>query len=527
MLSRLMSEISNTGAKRMRWFAIAVIFLAAGMAWGQATEATTEATTEPGGKVGSHEKEKTEDKISITHHLLMLNGNKIDYQALAGTILMKDEAGKSKANFFFVAYLKEPAGKPEDRPITFVFNGGPGAAAVWLHLGAVGPKRIELGAEGIPGAPPHRLIDNDQSWLDLSDLVFIDPVGTGFSRAAEGQNPAAFYGVRQDLDSVGDFIRLFLTRYQRWGSPKFLAGESYGTTRAAGLSALLLDRYGIDLNGIILISAVLNFQTISLAEGNDLPYALYLPSYTSIALYHHKLQTADEHTLLDEVQDYALHDYLTALAQGGSLSKEARADVVAHLARYTGLKADYIDRSNLRIDPTRFRKELLSDERQVIGRYDGRITGLDPHPVSGGPDYDPSFSLYLPIYSATFNDYVRRELKFESDLDYEVLSGKVGPWDFGHDADMGYLDVSGELQSAMVQNPHLKVLVNSGYDDLATPFLATKYTFAHLDLLDRLQANVTQAFYLSGHMIYHNPDSLKELKQNVATFMTAAVKQGG
>jgi carboxypeptidase C (cathepsin A) len=505
----------------MKWFAIAVIFLSAGMAWGQATEATTEPGSEAGTKT-PHEKEKNEDKISITRHSITLNGKKIDYQALAGTILMKDEAGKPKANFFFVAYLKQPTTRPEDRPITFVFNGGPGAAAVWLHLGAVGPKRIELGAQGIPGAPPHRLIDNDQSWLDLSDLVFIDPVGTGFSRPAEGQKPTDFYGVRQDLESVGDFIRLFLTRYQRWESPKFLAGESYGTTRAAGLSQLLLDRFGIDLNGIILISTVLNFQTISPADGNDLPFALYLPSYTSIALYHHKLQTADEGKLLDEVQDYALHDYLAALAQGGSLSKDARADVVAHLARYTGLKSDFIDRSNLRIDPTRFRKELLSDERVIIGRYDGRVTGLDTNPVAGGPQYDPSFSLYLPIYSATFNDYVRRELKFESDLDYEVLSGKVNPWDFGNENAMGYLDVSGELQSAMAQNPHLKVLVNSGYDDLATPFLATKYTFSHLDLLDRLQANVTQAFYHSGHMIYHNPDSLKELKENVAKFMEGA-----
>ena len=504
----------------MKYFAIAVI-LCSVAAWGQTTEATSEPTSQPSAGA-PHEKEKTEDKISITHHSITLNGNTINYQALAGTILMKDDAGKPRANFFFVAYLKEPPENSEDRPITFVFNGGPGAAAVWLHLGAVGPKRIELGAEGIPGAPPHHLIDNDQSWLDVTDLVFIDPVGTGFSRPAEGQPSNQFYGVQQDLDSVGDFIRLFLTRYQRWESPKFLAGESYGTTRAAGLSELLLDRYGIDLNGIILISTVLNFQTIIPSAGNDLPYALYLPTYTSVALYHHKIQAADEQKLLDEVQDYALHDYLNVLGQGGALSKDARAEAVARLARYTGLKPEFIDKANLRISSSAFAKELLGDERLLIGRYDGRITGLDPDPAGHGPQYDPSFSLYLPVYSGTFNDYVRRELKFESDLDYEVLSERVGPWDFGGGGESGFFDMSGELRSAMVENPHLRVLVNSGFDDLATPFLATKYTFTHLDLLDRLQANITEDFYHSGHMIYHDPESLKELKGNVAKFISGS-----
>jgi carboxypeptidase C (cathepsin A) len=482
--------------------------------WASSTEPSSEPSTAPS--------DHPQDKLSVTHHSITLNGATINYEATAGTITMKDEEGKPRADFFFVAYVKQPADQPSTRPITFVFNGGPGAAAVWLHLGAAGPYRVQLGENGIPGPPPHALIQNDQTWLDLSDLVFIDPVGTGYSRAAEGQKPDEFYGVQQDLDSVGDFIRLYLTRYQRWSSPKFLAGESYGTTRAAGLSAHLLERYGIDLNGIILISTVLNFQTLSPADGNDLPYALYLPSYASIALYHQKIKAADPDKLRDEVSRYALGDYLTALAQGGGLSGPARADVVDRLARYTGLPADLIDKANLRIDPGFFRKHLLGDQRLIIGRFDARVTGEDPNPTDQNEEYDPSFSLYLPVYSSTFNDYVRRELKFETDLPYEGLSGRVGPWDFGKGG-MGYLDVTHSLREAMLNNPHLRVLVASGYDDLATPFLGANFTFDHLDPTGRLRGNVTQTYYPTGHMIYHDPPSLAKLKRDIAAFMSQAM----
>jgi carboxypeptidase C (cathepsin A) len=461
------------------------------------------------------------DKLSVTHHSITINGAAIDYEATAGTLTLKDEAGKPRADFFFVAYVKQPADQTATRPITFVFNGGPGAAAVWLHLGDAGPYRVKLQDDGIPGPPPHSLIVNDQTWLDLTDLVFIDPVGTGFSRPAEGKKGDEFYGVQQDLDSVGDFIRLYLTRYQRWDSPKFLAGESYGTTRAAGLSYHLMSRYGIDLNGIILISTVLNLQTLSPSDGNDLPYALYLPSFASIAMYHHKVSAPDPDKLRDEVAHYAMGDYLAALAQGSALSKSARQDVVDHLARYTGLPADLIDKSNLRIDPTVFRQQLLNDQRLILGRFDARITGENPDPADQDAEYDPSLSLYLPVYSSTFNDYVRRELKFESDLPYEVLNGRIGPWDFGKEG-MGYLDVTHWLREAMLGNPHLRVLVAAGYDDLATPFLAADYTFDHLDPTGRLRSNVTQTFYPSGHMIYHDPASLVKLKQDIATFMAAA-----
>src|SRR5579862_5297904 len=325
--------------------------------------------TGPAKMKGDKPDKPDDDKLSITHHSITLGGNSIDYTATAGTILMKDEQEKPRASFFFVAYTKDPATRPSERPVTFVFNGGPGAAAVWLHLGCIGPQKVKLQDDGMPDPPPHPLMDNPQCWLDLTDLVFIDPVGTGYSRPAEGRKNEDFYGVEADLRSVGDFIRLYTTRYERWQSPKFLAGESYGTTRAAGLSQFLLENDGIDLNGIVLISTVLNFETLSPSDGNDLPYALYLPSYASLALYHHKLTAPDSAKFLDEVSQYATGDYLLALGKGGSLTKESRADVVNHLVKYTGLTADMIDKSNLRIGPTYFRTHLLQDQRLVLGRY--------------------------------------------------------------------------------------------------------------------------------------------------------------
>jgi carboxypeptidase C (cathepsin A) len=465
----------------------------------------------------------TEDKLSVTDHTLTLGGSQINYKATAGTIAMKDEAGKPKANFFFVAYVKQPPGDPATRPITFVFNGGPGAAAVWLHLGAIGPKRVDLGETGIPGAPPYRLIDNDQSWLDLTDLVFIDPVGTGFSRPAEGNKPEDFFGVQNDIKSVAEFIRIYLTRYDRWSSPKFIAGESYGTTRAAGLAEYLESNEGIAVNGIILISSVLNFQTLNDNGGNDLPYALYLPTYTAIAVYHGKIHTNNEKKLLDEVGQWAENDYLAILAKGSALSDSERSDAIDKLAKYTSLPKDLIDRCNLRIDPGLFRKKLLEDQKLVIGRFDGRVTGEDTDPEGDDTGFDPSLSYYLPVYTSTFNDYVRRELKFDSDLKYGALS-PVGPWDFtaGQEGGMGYLDVSSNLRDAMVENPHLHVMVVAGYDDLATPFLAANYTFNHLDGTGRLTPRITQTYYDSGHMVYHNPDALKQLKKDVGGFMGSA-----
>jgi len=457
----------------------------------------------------------TDDKLSVTQGSVTIAGRKIAYDATAGTLKLKDDAGKT-ANFFFVAYTQRPAGEPATRPITFVFNGGPGAAAVWLHLGALGPQRVKLGEHGQAPAPPHGLIDNPQSWLDLTDLVFIDPVGTGYSRPVDGK-AADWWSVEEDVSSVGNFIRVFLTRYQRWGSPKFLAGESYGTTRAAALSDYLLERLGIDVNGIVLISTVLNFQVLSPGDGNDLPYALYLPSYAAIHEYYRVYEPGNGPVLrLDKVENFAMNDYLTALAEGGSLTPEHRAIIAKQLAEYTGLPLDFILKSNLRISPWAFRKQLLNDQRKVLGRFDARVTGPDTDPASPHETYDPSLSSYLPIYQSTFTDYVRRTLKFDCDLNYEVLNPGVH-WDFGGGG-QGYLDVTSDLRGAMQKNPHLKLLVASAHYDLATPFAGTDYQIHHLDIDGQLHDRIRQTYYDSGHMIYQDQPSLLKFKQDVGEF---------
>lgn len=467
------------------------------------------------------------ENAAITEHKVHIGGEPLSYTATAAHMLMRDEEGKTKARVFFVAYeaQRDRDADPAGRPITFVFNGGPGAAAVWLHLGTAGPRRIDLTPEGEVPPPPYRLVENTYSWLDATDLVFIDPVGTGFSRPAKGEKGEQFYGVREDIASIADFIRLYISHYERWLSPLFLAGESYGTTRAAGLSEYLLDRHGIALNGIMLISSVLDFATLSPGDGNDLPYALYLPSYTAIAWYHKRLDpellSARLEDTLAEVEEWATGDYLVALARGSALAPEARAKVVERLARYTGLPPELIERADLRIDPGLFQKRLLAREEQLIGRFDSRIVGYDPRPPASRPEYDPSLARYLPVYSATFNDYVRRVLHFESTLPYEVLSDRVHPWKYNEDG-QGYLFVADNLRSAMIKNPHLKVLFASGYFDLATPYFATTYTIDHMNLSRGLRSNIRETFYRGGHMMYHHQPSLAKLHDDVTAFIRAS-----
>ena len=495
----------------------------------------------------------TVEKAASTLHEVTIAGQVVKYRATAANMPMKDENGKLKGTIFFVTYEKDdtPASAPAGadsrpaaatttadtqpsspdrsrRPITFVFNGGPGAAAVWLHLGTAGPQRVDLGENGEPPPPPYRLIDNPFSWLDATDLVFIDPVGTGFSRPAEGEKAEQFFGVQEDIQWVADFIRLYVTAYGRWPSPKFLAGESYGTTRAAGLSEYLIDRHGIALNGVVLISSVLDFQTLAPSDNNDLPYPLYLPSYTAIAWYHKKLPAdlqADLKATLKEVEDWSVSTYAISLARGASLPKEQRETVVARLARYTGLPADLIERFNLRIQPGVFRKFLLASEHEVIGRFDSRLRGFDAERGSNQAHYDPGLAEYLAIYSSTFNDYVRRALKYESLLPYEVLSGRVHPWKMAEPGE-GYLNVADNLRSAMIKNPHLKILVCSGYFDLATPYYATIYTLNRLDLSPALRANISMAFFKGGHMMYHHEPSREKLHDDVSAFIEAASGPG-
>ena len=470
------------------------------------------------------EKKPPEDKTVLTKHSVRIGGQEVKYTATAGTIVMKLEDGTPKASVFFVAYTKDDVSDASKRPITFAFNGGPGAGSLWLHVGALGPRRVEMGDAGNLLPPPYKFVDNEASILDVTDLVFIDPVTTGYSRPVPGEADKQFHGVQEDVQSVGDFIRLWTTRNRRWSSPKFLAGESYGTTRAAGLSGYLQQRYGMYLNGIILISSILNFQTAEFDVGNDLPYILYLPTYTAIAWYHKKLpgdMQGDLQKAIAESKAFAVGEYTDALMKGDALPQARRVEIAQKLSRLTGLSAEYIDRANLRIEIFRFDKELLKNERRTVGRLDGRFTGIDADAAGEQPDYDPSLAAIVGPYTATLNEYVRGELKFESDLPYEFLTGRVRPWNYAP-YENRYVNVAETLRRAMTQNQFLRVFVGKGYYDLATPFFAADYTFDHLGLDPTLRSHISGGYYEAGHMMYVHHDSLAKLKQDLAQFIQAS-----
>ncbi|MEI8124816.1 MAG: peptidase S10 [Parachlamydiaceae bacterium] len=476
---------------------------------------------------GNEEQKKEnglKEEVVITSHQVKIGGKNISYQTTVGTQLLTDCQGNSKASIFYIAYTKDDVTDKRTRPITFCFNGGPGSASVWLHLGTFGPKRVNIDEEGVRATQPFHLNDNPYSLLDVTDLVFIDPVSTGYSRACPVEDAKQFHGVDQDIQSIAEFIRLYVTRNERWTSPKFLAGESYGTTRAAGLALELHDNQHLDLNGVVLISCVLNFQTLSFRSGNDLPYILYLPTYTATALYHNKLapelQQDKQKTLL-EAEQFAYTEYAHALMLGDKISLEQRTATVEKLSRYTGISKDYIDRSDLRLHMFRFAKELLLDQRRTVGRFDGRLKGIDSDLCNDVFEYDPSFENIIGLFTATFNDYVRTDLNWKKDEEYTVLAD-VQPWDYG-DAKNQYLNVSDKLCEVMSKNPLLEVFVASGYTDLATPFFATEYTFAHLGLDPALRSHVTLETYQGGHMMYLYYPSLVKLKEDLARFMKGAV----
>ena len=459
------------------------------------------------------------ESSSKTKHEITISGKQIPYTATAGTLVLKKEDGKPWASIFYVAYTRDDVTDAVKRPLTFTFNGGPGSSSVWLHMGALGPKRVEMGAEGEQPVPPYHLVDNEDTALRFTDLVFIDPVTTGFSRNAPGENPAQFHSFDGDLESVAEFIRLWTTRFERWDSPKFLAGESYGTTRASALSQYLLQHHGIYLNGITLISSVLNFETISFAPGNDLPFILYLPSYTATAWYHKKLpkDLGDLEKALGESRRFASNEYTVALMKGDKLTAAERANVARQLARLTGLSEDFVEESNLRISISRFTKELLRKERRTVGRYDSRLEGVDHDSAGENPEYDPSYASVQGAYTAAFNDYVRGELKFESDLPYEILTGKVRPWSFNRFENQ-YLNTAEMMRQAMSQEPNLKVMIANGYYDLATPFFATEYTVNHLGLDPSLSNNVSLTYCGAGHMLYTKKSCLDALGKSMADF---------
>lgn len=494
---------------------------------------TTE-TPHPNGAQKENEASKEEpqkeltDQLVETTHAVAIGGQQIDYTATTGTIVLKDEEGKAKASLFFTAYTRNGVADLGQRPITFAFNGGPGSSSVWLHMGVLGPKRVLMDDEGNAPPPPYRLVDNEYSILDKTDLVFIDPVSTGYSRPAPGEEAKQFHGLDKDIESVGAFIRLYTSRYNRWASPKFLIGESYGTTRSAGLAGHLQDRYGMYLNGIMLISCILNFQTARFNVGNDLPYILFLPTYTATAWYHgllrKKLQKMKLRELLDEVEQFAAGEYTLALMKGARLGQDERAQIVEKLAQYTGLSEQYVERTNLRIAIQRFVKEILRERQRTVGRFDTRITGIDRDAVGETHEYDPSFAVIHGVYSTTFNNYVRNDLGFESDLIYEILTSLYQTWDYGKHQNE-YVNVAETLRSAMSKNRFLKVFVGNGYYDLATPYFATDYTFTHLGIDTELQQNIRMGHYEAGHMMYVHKPSIIQLKQDLDDFIEAAIPQ--
>jgi carboxypeptidase C (cathepsin A) len=485
-------------------------------------------------KKSEEKKPEPKDNLVETKHQITLDGRELQYTVTAGTIVLKEETSdrekevegeKPKAQVFFTAYTLDGVTDKSSRPITFSFNGGPGSSSVWLHLGLLGPRRVEMGDAGSLLPPPYHLVDNEYSLLDITDLVFIDPVSTGYSRPVEGQKAKEFHGFKKDIESVGDFIRLYATRYRRWTSPKFLAGESYGTTRAAGLSGYLQERHGLYLNGIILVSAILDFGTADFFPGHDLPYILFLPTYAATAWYHGKINRRKPlASLLKEVEKFALGEYTLALLKGTALTREERSQIIAKLSGFTSLSEDYIDRTDLRINIFRFCKELLREEHRTVGRLDSRFTGIDRDSAGEFPEEDPSMSAIMGPYTATLYDYLRGELIYESDLPYEILTPKVSPWSYA-EFENRFVNVAETLRKAISNHQALKVHIANGYFDLATPYLATRYTFDHMGLEKGLRDNISMSYYEAGHMMYIHMNSIKRLKEDLANFIQGASHQ--
>ena len=458
-----------------------------------------------------------EEKTSQTSHTLRLDGRDIKYTATVSTLPIRLDDGKIAARMFFVAYTKDGE-NARTRPVAFLYNGGPGAATIWLHMGSFAPRRVQMADEGFQPAPPYRLVDNESSLLDVTDLVFVDAIDTGYSRVVGDTDNKQFHGVKGDLRAFGEFINEYLKTYSRFPSPKYLIGESYGTIRSAGLSRELQNRHGVELNGIVLVSSLLTYQTLSPAPQNDVAYASHVETYAATAWYHRKLaaDVGDLKKTVDGARDFAFGEYLTALAKGNRLTEPERRAVAQKLSRVIGLSADYIDRANLRIDPARFRKELLRDRRLVVGRLDSRYTAVEADAAGERDEFDLSNSALQGPYTAMFQDYLRNELKWESDLHYPT-AGNVYPWSW--DQENQYMDQTDALRSAMSKNPFLKILVAQGYYDMATVMGGMEYNFAHLGYDKTFTDRVSFTYYEGGHMMYIRPSAHKALKQDIVRFV--------
>jgi len=455
---------------------------------------------------------------------VVIAGKPIHYRATAGTLPILGKDGKPTAQVFFISYTQTNVADAANRPITYCFNGGPGSSSVWLHLGAFGPRRVEYPGDGTtPPRPPGKLLPNEFSLLDVTDLVFIDPVSTGYSRPEQPEKATDFYGQNNDIATVGEFIRLHTTREKRWRSPKFLAGESYGVFRAAGLANYLHSRFNLYLNGLVLVSGVMDFETIR-AEGlTDTPYLCFLSALTASAHYHKKLPPdlqADFKKAIAESRAFADGEYARALRMGAALPAAERASVVNKLARLTGLPVSYIVDRDLRVSPFEFRKQLLKAEGKIIGRFDARVISRDGNAASTRPEFDPSHVLVSGVFSSAMNAYVREDLRFERDLPYEILAG-VNPWPWARTT--GYPSTGPDLASALKENPHLKVLIQCAWRDLACPPDGILHSVRQLAIPTEIRSNLRIEEYEAGHMFYLNPPDLKKSAADIKSFINKTV----
>ncbi len=517
----------------------ATTILAATLASATAADApkTEQAKAETGKSFFSPTESKTSGSVTV-------EGHTIDYQAVAGTIIVHpkgwDDAPQVKdsknpdaeASIFYVAYFKKGE-KPGDRPITFLYNGGPGSSTVWLHMGAFGPKRVVTKDDTHTPAAPYSLVNNDYSLLDATDLVFIDAPGTGFSRIAGKDKEKAFYGVDPDVHAFAEFIRSFISKYNRWNSPKYLFGESYGTPRSAVLSDQLEQHFDIDLNGVILLSQILNFDlSVDGPETNpgiDTAYEVALPTYAATAWYHHKLpgNPKDLDALVQQVERFAMGPYAYALSRGASLDDKTRQQIAQKLHQYTGLPVSYILKANLRVAGGEFEKNLLGDSDETTGRLDTRFAGPTMDPLSKEAEYDPQSAAISSAYVSAFNNYVRNTLDYGQGMTYNPEINVFKYWSFKHQqpnmpfAFPGATNVMPDLAAAMKYNPDLKVLLMGGYFDLATPFYEGWYEMHHLPIPNKLQANIQYRYFQSGHMVYAHVPALAKMHDDVAAFIKA------
>ena len=462
-----------------------------------------------------------EDNIVEKEHTFLIGNEEVKCTSYTGTRVLYHEKDADtpvpKAEIFFVAYIKQDE-VPDERPITFAFNGGPGSSSVWLHIGMLGPKRVKVERDEKQLQPPFRLSDNESSILDMSDLVFIDPVGTGYSRPAPGTKAKEFHTYEKDIESVAEFIRSFVTEHERWASAKYLIGESYGTTRGAGLSGYLLDKFGMRLSGLILVSVILNFQTSYFKIGNDLPFIVFLPTYTATAWYHKKLQNGlSLSEAIAKCKAFVETEYINALHKGDTLPDAEYQALQRKLAELTGLSEQYIDNSRLRIHDDKFVKELLRTEKRTIGRLDSRFTGRDRDSTGSKNEFDPSYSVIYAPYTETYNDFLARTLGFKREISYHILAPLYKNWKYDKNQNE-YLNVSETLRKTMVQSPDMKIFIATGYFDLATPFYATEYTLNHMMLPEELKRNVTISEYPGGHMMYTKEENLSRLKSDLRKF---------